>query len=178
MDVRVLGPLEVVDGGRPVGLGGPMQRAVLALLALEPGRVVSLDRLVDGLWGEAPPARAAATVQAYVSNLRRALEPGRRRGEPAGVLVGRPPGYLLQVEPADVDWLRFGELVERARVARAAGRPDTADELYAAAAALWRGPALGDLAGILAAEGARLEERRLAAVEEHSEVRLGLGPAA
>lgn len=82
MDFNVLGPLQVADGGRTVALGGPRQRAVLALLLLEPNRVVSMDRLLDRLWGDDPPARATGTVQAYVSNLRRALEPQRRSGEP------------------------------------------------------------------------------------------------
>lgn len=176
MEFRVLGPLQVVDGGgRMVELGGPKQRAVLALLVLEPNRVVSMDRLTDRLWGADPPARATGTVQAYVSNLRRALEPERRPGEPARVLVSRAPGYTLQVGPDDVDWLRFGRLVERARAARAAGALPAADALLTDAMALWRGPPLVDLGDLAGHEPARLEDLRLAAVEDQAEVRLTLG---
>src|SRR6266536_461157 len=138
MEFRVLGPLQVVDGERAVALGGPVQRGVLALLVLEANRVVSMRQLVYGLWGDDPPARATGTVQAYVSNLRRALEPDRRPGEPARVLVWRAPGYALQVAPEDVDWLRFERLVEQARQARAAGDLLAADGMFREAGALWR----------------------------------------
>src|ERR1043165_5208030 len=86
MEFRVLGPLQVLDRNGPVTLGGPMQRAVLGALLLEPNRVVSMDRLIDRLWGDNPPSRASGTLQAYVSNLRRALGGSE-------VLVWRgPPG--------------------------------------------------------------------------------------
>src|SRR6266536_660313 len=175
MEFRVLGPLQVVDGERAVALGGPVQRGVLALLVLEANRVVSMRQLVYGLWGDDPPARATGTVQAYVSNLRRALEPDRRPGEPARVLVWRAPGYALQVAPEDVDWLRFERLVEQARQARAAGDLLAADGMFREAGALWRGPALADLTGIAARERARLDGLRLSAVEDHAEVVLALG---
>jgi DNA-binding SARP family transcriptional activator/tetratricopeptide (TPR) repeat protein len=175
MDFRVLGPLQVVDGDRSVPLGGPRQRGVLALLLLEPNRVVSMDRLIDRLWGDHPPARATGTVQAYVSNLRRALEPGRRAGEPARVLVHRPPGYVLQVAPDDVDWLRFRRLVERARAVHATDDPEAADALLTEARALWRGPPLADVAEVAEPERVRLDELRLDAIEDHAEVRLALG---
>ncbi len=175
MEFRVLGPLQVVDGERAVALGGPVQRGVLALLVLEANRVVSMRQLVYGLWGDDPPARATGTVQAYVSNLRRALEPDRRPGEPARVLVWRAPGYALQVAPEDVDWLRFERLVEQARQARAAGDLLAADGMFREAGAPWRGPALADLTGIAARERARLDGLRLSAVEDHAEVVLALG---
>ena len=175
MDFRVLGPLQVADGDRMVALGGPMQRAVLALLVLEPNRVVSMDRLIDGLWGADPPGRATGTVQAYVSNLRRALEPERRAGEPARVLASRAPGYALQVAPEDVDWLRFERLLRTAREARAGGDLSAADAMLIEARALWRGPPLADLTAVALPERVRLDDLRLSALEEHAEVLLALG---
>jgi len=175
MDFRVLGPLQVVDGDHPVALGGPMQRGVLALLVLEPNRVVSMQQLIYRLWGDDPPVRATGTVQAYVSNLRRALEPRRRPGEQARVLVWRAPGYVLRVPPDDVDWLRFERLVDRARVAREAGDLLAADAMLTEARALWRGPPLADFPAIAMRERARLDGLRLSAVEDQAEVRLALG---
>jgi DNA-binding SARP family transcriptional activator/tetratricopeptide (TPR) repeat protein len=175
VEFRVLGPLRVVDGDRAVALGGPMQRAVLAVLVVGANRVVSMQQLVHGLWGDDPPVRAVGTVQAYVSNLRRALEPRRRRGEPARVLVWRAPGYLLRVDPEDVDWLRFEWLVGQARQAHVAGDLAAADTMLADALALWRGPPLADLDGVAVHERARLDGLRLSAVEEHAEVLLALG---
>jgi DNA-binding SARP family transcriptional activator len=175
MEFGVLGPLRVVDGDRAVALGGPMQRAVLALLVLEPNRVVSTHHLMHGLWGDDPPARAVGTLQAYVSNLRRALEPAWRPGGPARLLTWRAPGYVLQVAPEDVDWLRFQRLLGRAREARAAGDLQVADAMLGEARALWRGPPLADLTVFALHERARLDGLRLAAVEEHAEVLLTLG---
>jgi DNA-binding SARP family transcriptional activator len=101
--VRVLGPLAAEVDGLPVDLGGPMQRAVLALLLVGRGQVVSVDRMIDQLWhGEAPP-RAIASLQAYVSNLRRLLEPGRSRRSPGRVLVSTSPGYAVRLPPDAVD---------------------------------------------------------------------------
>lgn len=175
MDFRVLGPLQVADGARTVGLGGPMQRAVLALLVLDPNRVVSVERLIDGLWDDDPPARATGTVQAYVSNLRRVLEPERRPGEPPRVLASRAPGYVLQVDADDVDWVRFERLFHRARQARGTGDLSTADAMLVEARALWRGPPLADLGDIARPERVWLDGLRLGAVEEHAEVLLALG---
>ncbi len=172
----MLGPLLVVDGDRVVALGGPMQRGVLALLVLEPNRVVSMRQLIDGLWRDDPPVRATGTVQAYVSNLRRVLEPGRRPGEPARVLVWRAPGYVLRVAPEDVDWLlRFERLVDQARVVREAGDLLAAEAMLAETRVLWRGPALADLVAVAVRERARLDGLRLGVVEDHAEVRLALG---
>ena len=120
MEFRVLGPLEAVDDGVPLALGGPKQRSVLAMLVLDANRVVSTDRLVDGLWGDAPLQRAAATLHVYVSNLRKVLEPNRRAGAEPTLLRTQPPGYVLSVDSAQVDLLRFESLVAEAR--NAAGR--------------------------------------------------------
>src|SRR6478752_4179492 len=104
MDYRILGPLEVVDAdGRRVQLGAPRQRAVLLTHANE---VVSIDRLIDELWGETPPNAATSSLQAYVSNLRRALEPDRAPRTPPAVLVTEASGYVLRVGRDDVDAVR------------------------------------------------------------------------
>ncbi|MDA0633073.1 winged helix-turn-helix domain-containing protein, partial [Nonomuraea sp. MCN248] len=104
MDVRLLGPLEVVgSAGERLDPGTRKQRAVLAMLALSPGRPVSLDRLVEELWAGEAPAKATATLQAYVSHLRRVLEPGRRPRTPPRLLLTREPGYLLDITPAQTD---------------------------------------------------------------------------
>src|SRR4051794_33696351 len=104
VDFRILGPLEVIDArGRRVDLGAPRQRAVLAILLIHVNSIVSIDRLIDELWGEAPPSAATSSLQAYVSNLRRVLEPDRPPRTPPGVLVTSAPGYALRVPVDDVD---------------------------------------------------------------------------
>ena len=103
----ILGPLEVSRCDRAVPLGGPRQRAVLALLLLEPNRVVSLDRLAEDVWGGHPPEGWVTTVQIYVSHLRQALEPARARGAAGEILVTRNPGYLLRVDREQLDAARF-----------------------------------------------------------------------
>ena len=165
MDFRVLGPLEVGGDGGPVELGGVKQRSLLAMLLLHAGEVVSTDRLVDALWGASPPLRSGKSIQVYVSRLRKTLADDR--------LVTRPPGYVLHVEPAEFDLARFEQLVADARGAP----PDTASAKLTEALALWRGPPLADLAyeQFAQAEIARLDEMRLAAVEQRVEADLALG---
>src|ERR1700758_3770757 len=121
MDFRILGPLEVVRDGRVLELGGRRQRAVLALLRLRPGEVVSSDRLIEELWGGQPPTTATNTVQAYVSRLRKAL------GED-GILVSQPPGYVLRIPDGALDLDRFNTLIQQAREASASGDHATASE--------------------------------------------------
>ena len=113
--IRVLGPLEAEIDGTRADLGGPLQRAVLALLLMEHGRVVSVDRLIDQLWRGEPPPRAIASLQAYVSNLRRILEPGRAPRARPQVLVSAPPGYALRLPDEAVDAWRFESLLAAAR---------------------------------------------------------------
>ena len=165
MEFRVLGPLEVVDGERAIELGGSKQRSVLAMLVLRAGRVVSTEALVDGLWGDAPPATAAKSLQVYVSRLRKTL------GD--DVIVTRAPGYMLDAGPAAIDVARVETLVEQAR-----GEPsfDSAATL-STALALWRGPALEDLADepFAQVEVGRLEELRLSALEDRIDADLALG---
>src|SRR5713101_3355793 len=153
MEFRILGPIEVTEEDRPVALGAAKQRALLALLVLRANEVVSSDRLVDELWGERPPAKAAKNVQVYVSQLRRLL--GDSRLETHG------HGYLLRVEPGALDAERFSALLDEGREALA----------------LWRGAALADVAyeQFAQAEIARLEELRLVALEERIEADLVLG---
>lgn len=131
MEFRVLGTVEVWAHSVQVDLGGRQPRLVLATLLLEPDRVVAVDRLIDLVWGPAPPRSARGTVQALVSRLRTAL---RQAGVPVE-LIGRAPGYLLRVDPLAVDAHRFTDLVARAR---AAG-DDDAVALFDQALALWRG---------------------------------------
>ena len=165
MEFRVLGPLEVVEDGRTLSLGGVKQRVLLASLLLRANEVVSTDTLIDQLWGESPPATAAKAVQVYVSALRKEL------GD--GVLVTRSPGYVLNVDHAHFDLAQFEELVGAARGAE----PEVAAEKLREALGLWRGPALADLAyePFAQTEIARLEELRLTAWEDRVEADLALG---
>ncbi|MGV9586829.1 AfsR/SARP family transcriptional regulator, partial [Nocardia farcinica] len=176
--IRVLGSLAAEVGGESVPLGGPRQRGVLALLAAARGQVVPVDRMVEDLWRGEPPSRALASLQAYVSNLRRLVEPGRPPRAPARLLVSAAPGYALRLPPGAVDAWRFEELVEEARTAV---DPRVARARLAEALALWRGPAFAEVADEpwAAAEIARLDELRLAARELHVAAGLRLGdPAA
>jgi predicted ATPase/DNA-binding SARP family transcriptional activator len=155
MEVTLLGPVEAHCDGEPLPLGGPQQRALLALLALRVGEAVPLTRLIDELWPEEPPASAAKVVQTYVARLRRALGPEQ--------LVTRGAGYALELDAGDVDARRFEKLLR-------AGRPDEA-------LALWHGPALADVGFVpaLRDEAARLEELRLQAVEARLDGALAAG---
>ena len=168
MEFGILGPLEVRDSSGLVRVPGVKERALLADLLVHAGRVVSADRLVEDLWGDAPPGHPANTLQGRVSALRRALGPAG-----SGLVVTSPPGYRLVVEPGWVDAGRFEELVAQA------GRADGAEAvgLLEAALALWRGPALAEFADRpwALAVAARLEELRLAALESLAEVRLAVG---
>lgn len=169
VDFRILGPLEVLGDGAPVAIGGAKHRALLAALLLHANEVVSTDRLIDDLWDEQPPASAANALQVYVSGLRKALG--------TALIVTRAPGYVLVVEPEAIDALRFERLAAEGRAALAGeGFEDAAAALHEALA-LWRGPALADLAyeAFAVPHVARLEELRLGAREDLIEARLGLG---
>jgi DNA-binding SARP family transcriptional activator len=168
LEFRILGPLEVLSAEAPISLGGPRQRAVLAILLLNANRVVSIDRLADELYGGEPPATAVTQVQRQVSDLRKLLGP---------VIETRPPGYLVRAGGDTLDLSRFERLAEAAGSALTHGACDRAAALLREALALWRGPPLSDLAyePFAAAPVARLEELRIAAVEQRIEAELALG---
>jgi DNA-binding SARP family transcriptional activator len=176
IEFRILGPIDVSDGRRAVRLGGPKQRALLAMLLLHANEVVSRDRLIDALWGDTPPHTASTALHVHVSHLRKLLEP-ERASDGDHVLLTRPPGYLLAVDPDRVDLTRFERLRGQARTALAAGDARTAAERLREALALWRGPPLADLAyeRFLQTEIVRLEEHRLAALEDRIDADLELG---
>jgi DNA-binding SARP family transcriptional activator len=165
LEFRLLGPLEVLDGERPLALGAGQQRSLFAVLLLHANEVVSTDRLIDALWGQAPPATAGKILQVYVSRLRKELGDGR--------LVTRAPGYALQVDRSESDLARFEQLVGEAQ----RSDPGAAAQTLRRALALWRGPALADLSyeAFAQAEIARLDELRWAALEQRIDADLAAG---
>ena len=165
LEFRILGPLEVADAGEPVQLHGQKQRALLALLLLEPNRVVSTDRIIDSLWGEEPPKTAATSLQNFVSQLRKLLGPA--------TLLTKPPGYELRLEQEQLDFEQFRRLVDEAR----GEPPEARAEKLRRALSLWRGPPLGDVGfeSFAQSEIARLEELRLVVVEDRVEAELEAG---
>jgi transcriptional regulator with XRE-family HTH domain len=142
--LSVLGPLGAWHGAEPVQLGGPRQRAVLALLTLQPNAVLHRDAIIEALWPADPPASAVKMVQAYVGHLRRQLDPGRAPRDRDGVLVSAGTHYRLRAGADQLDLIAFGQLADRARAARA-GDAAAACELFAAALGLWHGEPLADL---------------------------------
>jgi DNA-binding SARP family transcriptional activator len=169
MEFRILGRLEVWDGGNAIALGGPKPRALLALLLLHANEVVSTDRLIEELWRHDPPENAAAALQVNLSRIRKAL--------PHDVVATRSPGYVLRVEPDALDLDRFERLVNEGRTLLDRGLTTAASERLRGALSLWRGPALSDFAyeGFAQAAIARLEEIRLTAVELRIQADLGRG---
>jgi predicted ATPase/DNA-binding SARP family transcriptional activator len=177
VEFRILGPVDVWSGGRPLALQGGAQRALLAALLLHANRPVSADRLIDELWDERAGAGAVKRLQVAISRLRRAL--GQMSTDQAGdgVLATLPGGYMLRVEPEQLDAERFERLVAEGRRAVEAHKPEVAAATLRAALELWRGPALSDVAFASFAQGhiARLEELRVAALEDRIDADLALG---
>ena len=136
MEFRLLGPLDVLDRGTAVTLGGLKQRALLARLLVTPNRTVAIDRIVEDLWGDDAPGSAAKMVQIYVSHLRKLL--------PADLLLTRPPGYLVQVDAETIDLVRFDRLRRTGRAALEAGDAAEAAARLREALGLWRGEALAE----------------------------------
>ena len=169
MEVRILGPLEIGDEEALLALGPQKQRALLALLVLNANHAVSVERLVDGLWGVEAPEKAVKAIQTYVSRLRKAL--------PEGMLCTRPPGYVIELDPDHLDLHCFERLLAEGRHALAEGRSAQASAALRQGLALWRGHALTEFASepFAGTEGARLEELRVLALEERIEADLALG---
>jgi DNA-binding SARP family transcriptional activator/tetratricopeptide (TPR) repeat protein len=166
LSFAILGPPEVWADGRRVGLGGPRSERLLAVLLLSAGRVVSLDRLTEGLWDGEPPPTAKHQIHKVIAGLRRAL--------PAAALVTDGPGYRLRLDGASLDAALFEEHLARAHRDEAAAEGE-----LRAALALWRGPALAGVEGLVVrAAAAGLDERRLSALERHLDLRLADGAAA
>jgi WD40 repeat protein/DNA-binding SARP family transcriptional activator len=165
---RILGPLEVDVGGDTIPLGGPKQRAVLAHLVLRANQLVPAEALIDQIWPEEPPERARNVIQTYVSHLRKALDHGR--------IESQGPGYRLRLDPSELDAARFDALMRDAKKTLPVD-PSVAVATLEDALALWRGPALADLADqpSLLAEAARLDELRLEAQETRIEGLLAAG---
>ncbi len=168
LQFRLLGPLEAERGGIALELGPRKQRAVLALLLLEANRVVPTERLIDALWGDAPPESARSALQVYIAGLRKAL------GEDGASLRTQGPGYVLELEPGALDLQAFAA---RRAEARDSSEPARAAEALHEALALWRGAPLADLDGAPFGTAARagLEEQRLGALEERIDADLALG---
>ena len=173
MEFRVLGPIEAYVGGRAVPVGGPKPRTLLALLAVHAGRVVSQEQLVDAVWGEEPPEQTRAAVYTYVSTLRRAF------ADQADVISRNGGGYLLAAAVDQVDLHVFTTEVSAGRRALAEGDLEEAAARFTAALSVWRGPALGGAQGRWAeGERSRLEELRLAALEDRVDADLAIGRGA
>ena len=166
MEFRLLGPFEVVDHDRLLALGGRKQRSLLAILVLHANEVVSTDRLIDELWARPRRATAAKSIQLYVSGLRKELGEGR--------LVTRAPGYMLRVEPSELDLARFEQLLVEARAT------DPEDARHGSCARRWRCGAgrrwpISPTSPSPRAEIARLEELRWAALEQRIDADLASG---
>ncbi|MEZ0074683.1 BTAD domain-containing putative transcriptional regulator [Planotetraspora sp. GP83] len=172
----VLGPLRAERGGQAIRLGGPRQRAVLAVLLMARGRMVPAERIMSDVWEGSPPS-SPTSLHVYISELRRALEPEREVRAPAGLLVREGPGYALRVDPAAVDAERFADMAVAGRRALNGGRPGPAEELLSEALDLWRGSAYADFAGsgFALSEVARLEALRAAAYEDRLAAAIELG---
>jgi DNA-binding SARP family transcriptional activator/pimeloyl-ACP methyl ester carboxylesterase len=168
MQFRLLGPLEARDGAAVVPLGGRKQRAVLARLLLDVNRTVSVQRLLEDVWGDEVPGSAVKMVQIHVSQLRKLL--------PSLVLLTRTPGYTIELDPSALDIVRFRRLSEEGRAALAGGDAAQAATKLREALALWRGPALAELEEPFAVvERTHLEELRLASIEDRVDADLALG---
>jgi DNA-binding SARP family transcriptional activator len=176
MDFRILGSLQVLDEGRSLALAGSKPRALLALLLLHANETLTTDRLIDELWGERAPAGAAKTLQMHISRLRKALAGSDGSGH-ASPIVTRERGYELALDPEQLDSHRFERLLAQGRAELAGDRADSAVRAFEEALALWRGDPLADLAyePFALPEIARLDDLRIATLEQLMEAKLALG---
>ena len=169
MELRLLGPLELVVGRQVLKIGGPRQRVVLSMLAVNANRVTSVHALVDVLWDTAPTSTARGQIQTCVSSLRKLISDA---GSPCSIWT-RAPGYVLEIAPTDLDSETFLAHVANAWTQAADGRLAAAAATLRTALALWRGPALADVdSELVRHRAAQYEDQRLAAIEER--VRLDL----
>jgi DNA-binding SARP family transcriptional activator len=177
VEFHALGPLEAVVAGRLVDLGAPKQRALLALLVSRVGQPVAVEVMLEALWAEHPPPSAMTSLQAYVANLRRALEPDRAPRTPATVLRTGPRGYRLDSRVVDVDVRRFSEHATAGWQAWDRGDAQQALSEFELGLALWRGPAYAEVANATCVmpEVARLEELQLSVIEARCAALLAVG---
>ncbi|MGU3292063.1 BTAD domain-containing putative transcriptional regulator [Williamsia sp. M5A3_1d] len=175
MEYRLLGHMDVRAGARDVVLGGRKQRAVLAVLLLNAGSTVDIDRLVDAIWDDDPPAKPVTSVRAYVANLRRAMDTAVEHSSAA--IITDAAGYRVEIAPGELDVVTFDDLTARGRHALTVGDAGLAEQILASALALWRGPPLLDFAGRSFADAAvhRLTALRTTAAEGLFEAGLALG---
>jgi predicted ATPase/DNA-binding SARP family transcriptional activator len=175
--VRILGPLEVEDdSGRPVELGSSKQQALLALLSIHPNIVISMDRIILELWGDSPPLDGRGNVHVHIARLRSTLEPERLKGAPGRLIVTEAPGYVLRIDPEDVDAFRFERLVAEAR-AEIGDDSRSARKTIHTALDLWRGSPLSGqaLEEFAQSEIRRLEEVHLSGLELMYEASIDVG---
>jgi DNA-binding SARP family transcriptional activator len=173
VEYRILGSLQVLADGTVADLGPPKQRAVLAILILHANEIVPTDRLIDLVWTETPPRTAAHSIQIYISELRKTIEPLAA----GSVIATRPPGYVLEADPESIDAGRFTQLVADGLRRRSDGDTAAAVRVLRSALDLWHGPALADFVyeEFAQAHVRRLSEVRLAALEELASAELDLG---
>ncbi len=177
MELRVLGPIEVRHDGSPVQVRGEKPRELLALLAIRPNRPVTPEQLIEELWQGTPPPSASTALRVHIGRIRQVLELDRNPSAPSARLPYGPHGYVLRVEPDELDTQRFERLVVLAREAVVGGDPACAVPQLTQALDLWRGPPLAAVrdAAAAAAEIARLDDLRAIAIEELADARLALG---
>ena len=177
MEYRILGPFDIRQAGESLHLGGGRQRALLALLVLHANTVVSIDRIIDSLWEEDPPDTAANIIQVYMSRLRKLVDPDRVKGTDGTVLLTRRPGYLIRLEPSELDAFEFSRLASEGREALAAGAPGVAAAVLQQGLETWHGDVLADFSfeEFARAEIDRLNEERLGVMEDLFDARLALG---
>ncbi|WP_433325202.1 AfsR/SARP family transcriptional regulator [Spirillospora sp. CA-294931] len=173
----ILGSFEIFNGAEPCGLTAPKLRQVLALLLMRRNQLVPLETVVEELWGDAPPKSALTTAQTYIYQLRKTIEIERLAPDSRELLVTRPSGYMLKVEPSELDVYVFEEEVARGRRLLEAGRPEEASRNLRHALALWTGPPLAGVnrGPLLSAHAVHLEEQRLHALEMRIKADVKLG---
>jgi DNA-binding SARP family transcriptional activator len=173
---QLLGPLEVRRNGQVLDVGHRRQQAVLAVFALNRGRIVERDTLIDALWGHTPPATAVNTIQTYVTRLRKTIEPGRGPRAAGEILVTHNSGYFLSAEPQDIDVYLFEKDIAQASIAQENGDMASSVKTLRTALDRWQGSALSGLPGPgMEAERERLHELRWVTFERCIEGELSLG---